>query len=169
MFAPVHFKLQGASVLDVFGGTGALGLEAASRGAARVVIIEKARSAQQVIRQNIRACGSPAAVELLSMSWQTAFQQLAGERFDVVFVDPPYHSGQYGPVLEALLSFDLLAPDAQVVLESDCEYKDACSGYETMRARRYGTVWVTTLRPLAAPADAEGGQHAAGEDNSPDV
>lgn len=155
MFAPLQFGLNGASVLDVFGGTGALGLEAASRGAAKVVIIEKAHSAQQTIRSNVRACGSPPSVELLCSSWQSAFSRLEGEHFDFVFVDPPYQSGQYAPVLAALRSRDLLAPRALVILESDFEQNPAPEGYETLRSRRYGGIWVTTLRPLAE--EEEGG------------
>lgn len=149
MFAPLQFRLAGAAVLDVFGGTGALGLEAASRGARKVVIVEKARSAQNVIRSNIRACGTPASVELLAMSWQSAFARLRGEQFDFVFVDPPYQSGQYEPVLEALLRDDLLAGGAQVILESDNELHIGAAGYDVVRVKRYGAIYVTTVQSLA--------------------
>ena len=149
MFAPLQFGLSGAAVLDVFGGTGALGLEAASRGAARVVIIEKARAAQSAIRANIAACGSPGSVELLTMPWTRAFARLEtqGLRFDYVFVDPPYRSGQYAPVLAALRSHHLLAEGALVVLESDTELPHEETGYTWERTRRYGSIYVTWMGP----------------------
>lgn len=149
MFAPLQFGLAGAAVLDVFGGSGALGLEAASRGAARVVIIEQSRAAQQAIRANLAACGTPGAVEVMNMPWERAFPLLAGQSFNYVFVDPPYRSGQYAPVLGGLESFGLLAPDALVVLESDEQLELAAPGYRTERVKRYGGIFITWMKPLA--------------------
>lgn len=155
MFAPLQFRLAGARVLDVFGGSGALGLEAASRGASRVVIIEKSRSAQAAVKQNVAACGQPESVEVLCMSWQRAFEQLRGQLFDFVFVDPPYQSGQYVPVLQALSEYGLLAPDAAVVLESDAPLDlspvDVCD----IREKKYGGIYVTTVRLSSEDSDGE--------------
>lgn len=157
MFAPLHFRLQGADVLDVFGGSGALGLEAASRGARRVVIVEKSHAAQQAIAANLAACGSPPAIELLRMSWQRAFVCLEGQQFSIVFVDPPYQSGQYEPVLAALPAHGLLAPDAEVILESDRVLEPDVSGYAFVRRKKYGGIYVTVLQQ----ADGAGGDGEA--------
>lgn len=144
MFAPLHFDLAGARVLDVFGGTGALGIEAFSRGASCVVIIEKSHTAMQIIRENCASIGSPQEILLMEMSWQAAFAKLAGQPpFDFVFIDPPYDSGQYGPVLSGLAAGHLAGRDSLMILESDRPLELHLPGWQTVREKRYGSVFVT--------------------------
>lgn len=144
LFAPLHFDLAGASVLDVFGGTGALGIEAFSRGAARVVIIEKAHGAMRTVRENWKAVGSPEEITLMEMSWQTALEMLEGQPpFSFVFLDPPYSSGLYAPVMEKLAHCRLIDADTLLILESDDPPNLALPDFTEVRQRRYGTVYIT--------------------------
>lgn len=113
-------RLPGCRFLDLCAGSGAVGLEALSRGAERVVLVEHARPALAAIRKNLEALGSDAArVDLRARDVRAALDRLAAEResFDVVFLDPPYESDLYEPVLEALGERSLLAYDALVVAE----------------------------------------------------
>jgi pantetheine-phosphate adenylyltransferase len=110
--------LEGAAVLDLFAGTGALGLEALSRGAARVTFVEKARSALPVLEEN-RAAVALGSSDVLAMPAARALERLQarGQRFDLVFLDPPYAQGLLEPMLEALVRLDLLLPRATIVCE----------------------------------------------------
>jgi 16S rRNA (guanine966-N2)-methyltransferase len=114
--------LGGLDVLDLFAGSGALGLEALSRGARRVVFVERAAAAQAVIEANITALGVPA--EEVSLRRRDVFAALraakeAGETYDLVFIDPPYRrAAAWGSELTRGVE-PLLAPGARVVTESD--------------------------------------------------
>jgi 16S rRNA (guanine966-N2)-methyltransferase len=112
-------QIPGCRFLDCFAGGGAVGLEALSRGASRVVLVEAARAAVAVIEANRRALGAPGEVRVLRQEARAAIAALAarGERFDVVFLDPPYRSPLYEPVLERIGEGGLLEPEGIAVAE----------------------------------------------------
>ena len=111
--------LEGATVLDLFAGTGALGLEALSRGAARATLVEKASAAARVASANVRATGLPARVvtaDVRAYLGARSGEALTGEN-DLVFIDPPYDipEGDMTTVLSALAPW--VGPDSRVVVE----------------------------------------------------
>ena len=111
-------RLPGCRFLDAFAGNGGVGLEALSRGAARVVLVDSSRAAVQAIRENVRALlASGGDVQVFHQETRLALAALAdqGVRFDVIYVDPPYESDLYEPLLEC--SELLLAEDGVVVAE----------------------------------------------------
>ena len=113
-------RTPGARVLDLFAGTGAVGLEALSRGAERVVFVEPAREAQSLIRKNMEKCGVDAAsATLLSCTAQKALGTLARQAaaFDLVYVDPPFDAGLYEPTLKALAESPVVHSGSWVLAE----------------------------------------------------
>lgn len=114
-------RVWDARVLDLFGGTGAMALEALSRGAARAVIVDANRAAIQAIHRNAQAVlGEDAAsrARILRADYRSAIAALAGERFDLVFLDPPYRMVEsYAEAMRRLLAADALAEDALFLLE----------------------------------------------------
>ena len=111
--------LEGATVLDLFAGTGALGLEALSRGAARATLVEKASAAARVVSANVRATGLPARVvtaDVRAYLGARSGEALMGEN-DLVFIDPPYDipEGDMTTVLSALAPW--VGPDSLIVVE----------------------------------------------------
>lgn len=111
--------LEGARVLDLFAGAGALGLEALSRGAARAVFVERGRKAVDVIRRNIAELGVEEKSELLPVDVRAALAKLAeaGESFQLVFADPPYEAGALHGVLTSLGVGGLVEDGGLVVVE----------------------------------------------------
>lgn len=107
--------LPDAAWLDLYAGSGAIGLEAASRGAKRVVLVEQAAPAIAVIRENT-ALTKLDGVEVLPLPVDRAIPRLAGQRFDVIFLDPPYALDPV-PTVEAVAETGLLAPDGRLVVE----------------------------------------------------
>ncbi|MBI2684618.1 MAG: RsmD family RNA methyltransferase [Actinobacteria bacterium] len=111
--------VRGAIVLDCFAGSGALAIEACSRGAARAVFVERARPALDAIRQNVRRLGLADRTRVAAGDWCAVLEREAshGARFDLVFADPPY--GDVAAVVTRLgeLLAPVLAPEARVVLE----------------------------------------------------
>jgi 16S rRNA (guanine966-N2)-methyltransferase len=135
--------LEGAAVIDLYAGSGAVGLEALSRGAAEVLLVESSPGAARVIRQNIEAVGLPGA----SLAQDRADRVLrrgpgAARPRDLVFIDPPYATGtdELTVVLETLCGQGWLTPSALVVVERDARSGAPAwpSGYAEDRSRRYG-------------------------------
>lgn len=137
--------LDGARVLDLFAGSGALGIEALSRGAAFAAFVDRDRRALQALRTNLAALAIPdAAVAVHAQDAVAALKKASerGDAYDVVFLDPPYAAGaRLAPALDDLLS-TVLAQTARVVSESDRRAPLALS-LELVTERRYGD---TTIR-----------------------
>jgi 16S rRNA (guanine966-N2)-methyltransferase len=113
-----RMELDGARVLDLFAGSGSLGLEALSRGAARAVFVDSSRAAATAIRDNLRALGLERRAEVIMAGVERALAGLGsrGMRFDLVFVDAPYRNDISAAVLKALVADGLLEIDAYVVV-----------------------------------------------------
>jgi 16S rRNA (guanine966-N2)-methyltransferase len=137
--------VEGARVLDLFAGTGALGIEALSRGARQAAFVECDRAALQALRANLSACGlagPDAEVHAGEALAALGAAERRGETYDLVFVDPPYAQARE---LEGPLSARLpgvLEPSARVVVESDRRSPLALA-LEPRRERRYGDTLIT--------------------------
>lgn len=127
------------AVADLFAGSGALGLEALSRGAARCTFVETDRTAIEAIRRNLAALGAEA--EILAAP---AHQARISGPLDLAFLDPPYRSGLAAPALARLP----LAPGALASVETARDEQVALEGFEAEAVRVYGKAKVTLLRRL---------------------
>lgn len=134
-------------MLDMFAGSGALGIEAASRGADRVILCEENRRAAGIIRENLRRVGNPENIVLLSMPYQKALVRLKdSEMFNIVFLDPPYHADAYAPALRGLAEAGVLVADSLLILESDAQLELDLPNFETERIKKYGNTFITWER-----------------------
>jgi len=138
-------ELEGATVLDLFAGTGALGIEALSRGAERAVFVERDACTARVLRANLAALGiEPAAAEVRRVDALAALRSARArkETYDLLFIDPPYSQAhEWAPELSAILP-SLLSPGARIVLESDRRAPLELP-LEVIRRRRYGDTSIT--------------------------
>jgi len=134
-----RFDLRGAEVLDLFAGTGALGIEALSRGAERAFFVERDRAARRILEANLAMCGFSARARVLGVPADRALQDLkaARARFDGVLLDPPYKHGLLEQCLSRLGERDLLKSRAWVVAE---RHADEALGEE------YGALRLTQNR-----------------------
>jgi len=136
--------IDGARVLDLFAGTGALGLEALSRGAAHVTFVDDGRVATGLIRQNIALTNCASQTKLIKRD-ATRLGACARAPFDLVFIDPPYGQGLGTRALEVVQAGGWLAPGALVVIEESTPMQ-APEGFEVLNTRKYGDTHVTLLR-----------------------
>jgi 16S rRNA (guanine966-N2)-methyltransferase len=138
--------VRGARFLDLFCGTGAVGLEAHSRGAHEVVLVDNDRAALRLAGANLERIGSPASVRVLARDATRLGP--APHPFDLVFLDPPYRSGFAGAALEGLLRDGWLDPQAGLALElAATDDLELPRGYALERERRYGRAKFLFLRP----------------------
>ena len=140
-------SVEGSRFLDLYAGTGAVGIEAISRGAREVVFVDRSRSSLSALRGNLDQLGLGAGVRVLQGDARAHAQRLAeaGEQFDLVFVDPPYASDEIPRILAALRG-GLVATGGQVVLESPKRNPlDDLSGWEVCAEHDYGDSRLTRL------------------------
>lgn len=137
--------LVGARFLDLFCGTGAVGLEAHSRGAAAVLLIDRDRNTLRIAEANLATLGALAGVRVLR--GDATRLGAADEPFDLVFLDPPYRSGLARPALETLQTGGWLAPAGMVVVELAAgEPVPLVPGFSHEQSRRYGAAEFHFLR-----------------------
>lgn len=141
VFNIIQFDIEGRRVLDLFAGTGQLGIECLSRGAAEAVFIDENTAAVKIVKENLKTCGFTAAV-----LQQDALSYLRHcGKFDLVFVDPPYDSGLYESVLETINSVDILSDGGIILCESRREktLPDMRAPYRKKKEYNYGRVKLT--------------------------
>jgi 16S rRNA (guanine966-N2)-methyltransferase len=140
------FLLEGTRVIDLFAGTGALALEALSRGAAFALFVEEAAESRALIRRNVEALGLTGATRI----WRRDACNLGphtGDAFGLAFLDPPYRKGLIAPALGALRDGAWLAPDALLVVENASdEAAPEAAGFALLDARIHGETRVSFLR-----------------------
>ncbi len=130
-------SVEGARVLDLFAGSGALGIEALSRGAAQVTFVDSAQSAVTAIRRNLETLGESAEVLRMPVSRALACSPVNAGQYDLVLLDPPYRlAGTVGPELSVALP-PLLAQEARVAVESD-RREPLVLELPLLRERQYG-------------------------------
>ncbi len=143
MFAMIQGHIKNQVVLDLFAGSGNLGLEAISNGAKKTYFVDFNQKAVSTILENIERMRITEAYEVLKMDYKLALKTLASRniKFDVVLLDPPYRKSFINEILEQLVTMHLLAPQALVVCEYDQE--ELKSEHLTcIKERRYGNKYV---------------------------
>ena len=145
VFSALQFDVEGRRVLDLFAGTGQMGIECLSRGAASAVFVDRRRDAAQLVKKNLALTGLQDRARVVNGD---SMEFLAGtkERFDLIFLDPPYASGLQEKALERITApgFDILAPYGIIVAEHPADRRPAVpAGCRLRKSYRYGKIAVT--------------------------
>lgn len=156
MLAP---DLEGAYFLDLFAGSGQIGLEAVSRGSAYCVFVDNNRKACEVIKDNMDFTKLAGQCTLMNTDAMSALRRLEGKyRFDLIFMDPPYNQALEAEILSYLTSSSLVKSDTLIIVEADehtdFSYADQL-GYTIVKEKRYKTNKHVFLTPKAAPETHE--------------
>ena len=150
VFSMLQFDIEGRRVLDLFAGSGQMGLEALSRGAAQVYLVDRGRAAYDVIKKNIIKSGLiDGAVALCEDSISFLKRQRGDIRFDIVFLDPPYASTLIDEALKLLFQKNLLKSSSYIVCESDrFEILDEenLKNYEVIKTMKHGVAHISVLK-----------------------
>jgi 16S rRNA (guanine966-N2)-methyltransferase len=149
LFSILMHRTEGARVLDLFAGTGAIGFEAASRGATRVVSVESRRDVAHAIEEAAKNLGIEDVVTVFPAPAERALYRLEGP-FDIVYLDPPYADPVPLQLFRLMRERGLLAPDALVVYEHAAKrILPDIPGYRSVREEVYGDVALAFLAPEA--------------------
>lgn len=151
VFSMIQFDIEGRNVLDLFAGSGQMGLEALSRGAAKATFVDNSRAAVSVINQNVTKTHFEKESQVVLGNAEDYLKRINGrEKFDLVFIDPPYAAGVQAKMLELLLEYDLIKPTSTIVCESGEEdiFKDTpalAERFEIIKKAKYSISYVTIL------------------------
>lgn len=145
IFNIIQFDIEGRNVLDLFAGTGQLGIEALSRGAASATFIDQRREAAALIRDNLKLTSLESNTKVICGA-AAAFLASTREKFGLIFIDPPYASNLWKNSLAAISQFDILSNHGIIVCESplDQELPALPPPYFLRKSYRYGKTKVTT-------------------------
>ncbi len=142
--------VTGKRFLDLFAGAGGVGIEAASRGAAKVVFVDKNRRCTETVFRNLRSCGIEGGHECLAMEVGRALRLLSKkeEQFDVIFLDPPYEEGLVEKTLQDIVRSNILREDGCVAIQHSVRepVEEKAGGLISERERRYGDTVLTFMK-----------------------
>ena len=143
LFNVLQFKIQDRTFLDLFCGTGAVGIEALSRGAKHVTFNDLSRESVNLTKNNLEKIGNPKNVQVVNRDG-VEFYLSTDQKFDYVFMDPPYDSGLGEQALKNVCS--LLSEDGVVIFESQTPYSGQANGLIVFDQRRYGRAYLTFFK-----------------------
>jgi len=140
IFSILADKVRDARVLDLFAGTGNLSIEALSRGAAYAVLVEKSHCAGKTIQENLLILGANEQSRLIKMDSFTFLNQNLDEKYDLIFVDPPYHQEFVSKVISHLRHYPRLNSNGVIIVETaaDEQIGEDLTPFEIVIAREYG-------------------------------
>ena len=148
VFSMLFPYLNGADVLDLFAGTGALGIEALSRGADKACFIDNSKEAIRIINSNVSAAKFVDSSAIIQKD-AVEFLKNCDRGFDIIFIDPPYANGLYEIVLESISKNKILNKNGLIVIEKDMDlgpvdlFNDS---FEVFKEKKYGRVGITVLK-----------------------
>ena len=152
IFSSLQFELPGMRVLDLFAGTGQMGIEALSRGAKSATFVDCRREAIALVQENLRRTGLAPQTELCCMDY-SAFLHSCRQPYDLILLDPPYAEKFLENALKIITEIDILGKAGIIIAEHPAEkpLRGDFPGLIPKKERRYGTVLITQLRKADAP------------------
>lgn len=146
VFSMLQFEIENRRVLDLFAGSGQLGLEALSRGAAACTFVEKSLDAMEIVKKNARKTKLVDKCKILNVDYKDYLRgSKTREKFDIIFLDPPYSQKIIPDILDSIVKNDILNVNGKVVCESEDDIEYSCTGLETVKHSKYGRVYITVL------------------------
>lgn len=124
LFSIIQSWIPDAKVLDLFAGSGALGIEALSRGAASAIFCEKSYKASEILKRNIEKTHLEEKSGVITKDYMKALEQIKTQKFDIIFLDPPYKLDFVGKAVSKIVELELLNEDGIIIVETDEEKRD---------------------------------------------
>lgn len=147
LFATINEYIDNSVCLDLFAGSGALGIEALSMGAREVIFVDKEYMAVKTIKSNLAMLDSNITTTVLNMDYLKALEKLYPKQFDIIFLDPPYKTDYLHKSLKKIEELNLIKDNSIVILESDdLEKLEFSSYYKELKTKKYGDKYIRIIK-----------------------
>ena len=123
IFNIIQNEIEGAKILDLFAGSGAIGLEFLSRGAGKAVLCDKSKDAIDIIKKNIEKTHFQDKTQVLNMDFENCLEKLKNEQFDIIYLDPPYATEYIIKSLEKIKQLNITKEESLLIIETDDEQR----------------------------------------------
>ena len=147
LFNMINSYIMDSNILDLFAGTGSLGIECLSRGAKNCVFVDKSKDSINIVRSNVKKARVENESTILNVDFKDAVKRLStqNQKFDVIFMDPPYYENMFIECLKSIDKFNLLDEDGIIVVEHDTKDKfpDNMGRLYKSRDKKYGNTTLT--------------------------
>lgn len=147
LFNIINSYIIDSNILDLFAGTGSLGIECLSRGAKNCVFVDKSKDSINIVKSNVKKARVENESTILNVDFKDALKRLStqNQKFDVIFMDPPYYENMFIECLKIIDKFDLLDENGIIVVEHDTKdlFEDKIGRFNKSREKKYGNTTLT--------------------------
>ena len=149
IFSIIQGKIEGAKILDLFSGSGAIGLEFLSRGAEEAILCDKSKEAVNIIKKNIEKTHMEKMVQVFNTDFENCLEKLKNEQFDIIYLDPPYATNYILKSLKKILELNIAKEQSLIIVETDdserIEEEIKNLDVEIIDKRKYGRATIIFL------------------------
>lgn len=121
IFNIIQNEIEGAKILDLFSGSGAIGLEFLSRGAEKAVLCDKSKEAANIIKKNIEKTHMEKQAHLINTDFENCLEKLKNEQFDIIYIDPPYDTDYVYKAIQKIIELEVAKEESLIIIETDDE------------------------------------------------
>ena len=148
LFATIQDSIPNSICLDLFSGSGNLGLEAISQGANYVYLIDNNKKSIEIINRNVEKLNVEEECTILNMDYKKAIEYLSDKKFDIIFLDPPYQTNYIEESIKLIDRYNILNEEGLIVCESDSLDKIVYDNFSDVKSKRYGDKFIVILKKL---------------------
>ena len=123
IFNIIQNEIEGATVLDLFAGSGAIGLECLSRGAKKAILCDRSKEAVEIIKRNIEKTHMEECAKIINTDFETCLEKLKNEQFDIIYIDPPYATDYIFKSLKKIKEIGIAKKESLIIIETDDEQR----------------------------------------------
>lgn len=149
IFNIIQNDIVGANVLDLFSGSGAMALEAISRGAKHAVLCDKSKDAINIINKNVEKTHSKDKVSVYNSDFEECLNKIQGQKFDLIFLDPPYKTNLVKESIQKIINLNLIGENSKIIIETDSkEIVDSIQNLDIkiIDTRKYGRAYIVFVK-----------------------
>lgn len=150
VFNIIQNRLEDAVVLDLFAGSGAIGIEALSRGASKAVLCDKSKEAIEIIKKNIEKTHMNEKAQIFNVDFETCLEKVKNEKFDIIYLDPPYETDYIYKALQKIKELNIAKEESLIIIETDDEQRIEKEiqkiDLEIVDKRKYGRATIIFLK-----------------------
>ena len=154
IFNIIQSEIEDAIVLDLFAGSGAIGLEMLSRGAQKAILCDKSKDAIEIIKKNIEKTHMNQKAEVYNLDFNSCLEKIKNQKFDLIYIDPPYNTDYIAQSLKKITELDIIKQEGKIILETDDEQRILKEieniDVEIVDKRKYGRATILFLNRKGA-------------------